>query len=97
MPTTEISVRGSVRHIRPLPSDSSTTREPVSAIAKFAPETPTVADRKARRRWLRAAAASSAGLSVRPAGASGIWRRKISRISARLRWMAGTRMWLGLS
>ena len=50
MPTTEISVRGSVRHIRPLPSDSSTTREPVSAIAKLAPETPTVADRKARRR-----------------------------------------------
>gem|GEM_PF-5892460 len=41
IPTTEISVRGSVRHIRPLPSDSTTTIDPVSAIAKFAPDTPT--------------------------------------------------------
>ena len=31
----------------------------------------------------------------RPAAA--IWSRKISRISARLRWIAGTRMWLGRS
>ena len=87
-----MSVRGSVTHIRPLPSDSTTTSDPVSAIAKLAPEMPTCADRNTCRRCARAAAASAAGSSVRPAGASGISRRKISRISARFRWMAGTRM-----
>ena len=97
MPTTEISVRGSVTHIRPLPSDSTTTSDPVSAIAKFAPDTPTWADRNACRKWARAAAASATGSSVSPAGAPGIWLRKISLISARFRWMAGTRMWLGRS
>ena len=74
MPTTEISVRGSVTHIRPLPSDSTTTSEPVSAIAKFAPDTPTWADRNAWRRCARAAAARAGGSSVSPAGAPGIWR-----------------------
>ena len=68
MPTTEISVRGSVTHIRPLPSDSTTTSDPVSAIAKFAPDTPTWADRNACRKWARAAAASATGSSVSPAG-----------------------------
>ena len=97
IPTTEMSVRGSVTHIRPLPSDSTTTSDPVSAIAKFAPDTPTEADRNAWRRCVRAAAASAAGSSVSPAGASGIWVRKISLISARFLWMAGTRMWLGRS
>ena len=37
MPTTETSTSGRVRHIRPLPSDSTTTSVPVSATAKFAP------------------------------------------------------------
>ena len=32
MPTSVISIRGSVRHIRPLPSDSTTQTPPVSAI-----------------------------------------------------------------
>jgi hypothetical protein len=45
--TTEISVRGSVTHIRPLPSDSTTTSDPVSAMAKLAPEMPTCADKNA--------------------------------------------------
>ena len=39
MPTTETSTSGRVRHIRPLPSDSTTTSVPVSATAKLAPET----------------------------------------------------------
>ena len=40
-PTTLTSASGRVRHIRPLPSDSTTTSVPVSATAKFAPETAT--------------------------------------------------------
>src|SRR5690625_6261305 len=44
IPTTEIRVLGRVRHIRPLPSDSTTTMVPVSATAKFAPETATASD-----------------------------------------------------
>ncbi len=101
MPTTEISTSGSVRHIRPLPSDSTTTSVPVSATAKLAPETATLARRNFSRRCSRAAPASSAGLSVRSSGAglpaAAMWSRKICRISARLRWIAGTRMWLGRS
>ena len=101
MPTTLIRVSGRVRHMRPLPSDSTTTRVPVSAIAKFAPEMATLARRNFSRRCTRAASASSRGLEVSPVGGGvptwPISRRKISRISARLRWMAGTRIWLGLS
>ena len=101
MPTTEMSVSGRVRHIRPLPSDSTTTRVPVSATAKFAPETATLARRNFSRRCRRAASASRAGSSVRSAGAGRptrpISRVKMSRISLRLRWIAGTRMWLGRS
>ena len=58
-----------------------------------------MARRNFSRRCSRAAAASAAGSSVRSSGAgrptSAIRRRKISRISARLRWIAGTRMWRG--
>ena len=101
MPTTETSTSGRVRHIRPLPSDSTTTSVPVSATAKLAPETATLARRNFSRRCSRAAPASSAGSSVRSSGAglpaAAIRSRKISRISARLRWIAGTRMWLGRS
>lgn len=101
MPTTEIRVSGRVRHIRPLPSDSRTTIVPVSATMKLAPDTATLARRNFSRRCRRAASASSRGSSPRDAGAgrpqSPISARKMSRISARLRWMAGTRMWEGRS
>ena len=50
MPITVISVRGRVRHIRPLPSDSTTASVPVSATAKLAPLIATRAARKVRRR-----------------------------------------------
>ena len=74
---------------------------PVSATAKFAPDTATRARRNFSRRWSRAASASSAGTSDRPAGAGRptlpISSMKMSRISARLRWMAGTRMCDGRS
>ena len=45
MPITVTSTSGRVVHIRPLPSDSNTHTVPVSATAKFAPETPTRASR----------------------------------------------------
>src|SRR5829696_251960 len=92
-----IRVSGRVRHIRPLPSDSTTDSVPVSATPKLAPLMPTLADRNLRRRCCRAAPASAAGSSVSPASTSPISARKISRISARLRWIAGTRMCDGLS
>ena len=41
MPMTVIRVCGRVRHIRPLPSDSTTDSVPVSAMAKLAPLMPT--------------------------------------------------------
>ena len=101
IPITVISVSGSVRHIRPLPSDSTTITVPVSATAKFAPEIATFARRNFSRRWSRAASASARGSSVRSAGAGrparAISRSKISRISRRLRWIAGTRMCDGRS
>ena len=101
MPITVISVSGRVRHIRPLPSDSTTITVPVSATAKLAPETATRARRNFSRRWRRAASARSAGSSVSPSGAGRparpISRTKISRISVRLRWIAGTRKWDGRS
>ncbi len=97
IPTTLISVSGSVRHMRPLPSDSATSSPPVSAIAKLAPLTATGVFRNSRLRCRRAASARSCGSSVRSFGASGMCSRKIWRISARLRWSAGTTMWLGRS
>ncbi len=50
MPITEIRMRGSVRHIRPLPSDSTTPTVPVSATPKFAPLIATWAARNFSRR-----------------------------------------------
>ena len=38
MPMRDINTRGRVRHMRPLPSDSTTQTLPVSAMAKLAPE-----------------------------------------------------------
>ena len=69
MPRTVTSTFGNVRHIRPLPSDSSTTTVPVSATAKLPPDTATVARRNFSRRCSRAASASSAGVSPIPSGA----------------------------
>ena len=99
MPMTVISVSGRVRHIRPLPSDSTTASVPVSATPKLAPEIATLARRNFSRRCSRAASASSRGIvgqavGRRPADLA-ISARKMSRISVRLRWMAGTRMWRG--
>ena len=90
MPITVISTSGSVRHMRPLPSDSKTAIVPVSATAKFAPLTATRASRNFRRRCRRATSASAAGSSLSSVTPSS--RMKISRISARFRWIAGTRM-----
>ena len=101
MPITVIRTSGRVRHIRPLPSDSRTTTVPVSATAKLAPEIATRARRNFSRRWRRAASASSRGSSVRPAGAGRparpISSTKMSRISVRFLWIAGTRMCDGRS
>ena len=101
MPSTVMRTSGRVRHIRPFPSDSTTITVPVSATAKFAPETATRARRNFSRRWSRAASASARGSSLRSVGAgrpaTPISRRKMSRISDRLRWMAGTRMCDGRS
>ena len=50
MPRMLTSTGGSVVHMRPLPSDSTTQIVPVSATPKFAPLTPTRASRKRSRR-----------------------------------------------
>jgi hypothetical protein len=49
-PSTVTSTGGSVVHMRPLPSDSTTQIVPVSATPKFAPLTPTFASRNRSRR-----------------------------------------------
>ena len=69
MPMTVTSTSGSVVHIRPLPSDSTTHTVPVSATPKFAPLTPMRASRNLRRRCSRATAVSSAGLVGQVGGA----------------------------
>ena len=50
MPISVISTSGSVVHMRPLPSDSTTPTEPVSAIPKFAPLIATGTERNFSRR-----------------------------------------------
>src|SRR3954465_5207480 len=55
MPITVISTSGSVVHMRPLPSDSTTPTVPVSATAKFAPLIPTRTARNFSRRCRRPA------------------------------------------
>ncbi|SKF62590.1 Uncharacterised protein [Mycobacteroides abscessus subsp. abscessus] len=69
IPTTDTSVSGNVRHIRPLPSDSTITRVPVSATMKLPPETAILVRRNFSRRCVRAALVNSMGSSVRPSGA----------------------------
>ena len=55
IPASVISIRGSVRHIRALPSDSTTQTPPVSATRKLAPLKPTGTRRNFSRRNCRAA------------------------------------------
>ena len=50
IPASVISTRGSVRHIRALPSDSTTQTDPVSATRKFAPLNPMGTRRNFSRR-----------------------------------------------
>ena len=57
IPITVTSTCGSVVHMRPLPSDSTTATVPVSATPKFAPDTATGTDRNFARRCRRAASA----------------------------------------
>ena len=97
MPIRVMSVSGRVRHMRPLPSDSKIETVPVSATPMLVPETATLACRNFLRRWERAAAVSSVGSSERSRGASSMRSRKMPRTSERLRWIAGTTMWLGMS
>ena len=68
IPTTVMSVSGSVVQKRPLPSDSTMQTVPVSATAKLAPLIPTRARRNRSRRWRRAASASSRARRRDPAG-----------------------------
>ena len=97
MPMTVIRVSGRVRHIRPLPSDSTTHSVPVSATAKLAPLIPTLRGQELAPQ-VQPGRLGQRGRVVGQAGStSAISRRKISRISARLRWMAGTRMCDGQS
>ena len=91
IPISVIRTFGSVVHMRPLPSDSTTPTDPVSAIAKFAPETATGTVRNFSRRCVRAASAIAAGSSPSSWPAA-IVRSNRAAISARLRWIAGTRM-----
>ena len=92
IPIRVTSTRGIVVHMRPLPSDSTTPTVPVSAIAKFAPLIAIGTERNLARRWRRAASAIRAGSS--PSFSPwAIVRSNSAAISARLRWMAGTRMW----
>ena len=97
MPIRVISVSGIVTHMRPLPSDSTMLTTPFSATPKLAPEMATFAFMNCSRRNFRDASASSGGSASRESSVSGILSTKMSRISARLRWMAGTRMCDGLS
>ena len=55
MPTTEIKTSGRVRHMRPLPSDSTMHMPPESAIRKLPPEMATLMRRYFSRRYSRAA------------------------------------------
>ena len=91
IPISVIRTFGSVVHMRPLPSDSTTPTDPVSAIAKFAPETATGTVRNFSRRCVRAASAIAVGSSPSSWPAA-IVRSNRAAISARLRWIAGTRM-----
>ena len=90
MPTTETSTSGRVRHIRPLPSDSTTTSVPVSATAKFAPETATLA----RRNFSRRCSAGRRGQAARLVGQV-VGRRPADRRPSRAGRSRGSRRGCG--
>ena len=83
-------------HIRPLPSDSTTTIVPVSATAKLAPLTADLGRRKLLPQ-VRPGRLGQRARLVGEVGSTPIARRKRSRISARFLWIAGTRMCDGRS
>ena len=91
IPITVTSTSGSVVHMRPLPSDSTTATVPVSAIPKFAPEIAIGTDRNFSRRCRRAASAIPFASHPR-SWPWAIVRSNRRRISARFLWIAGTRM-----
>ena len=95
MPATVISVSGSVRHMRPLPSLSTMQTPPVSAIRKFAPLTAVFTRRNFSRRKRRAASARSCGV-LAEVGQIHL-ALKISRICWRFLCSAGTTMCEGWS
>ena len=76
IPMMAMCTLGTEVHIRPLPSFSIRQIEPVSATAKFTPETPTPADRKLSRRRACAYAASA------PMSASTGWPPSAAKRSA---------------
>ena len=92
MPTTTMWQRGSDETSRPLPSFSSTTSVPVSAIRKFAPVMPIPASRNVERSCERAQATIVAGSSPISSPAS---CESTSATSWRSMWTIGARMWEG--
>ena len=91
IPSTVTSTGGSVVHMRPLPSDSTTTTVPVSATPKFAPLTPTFAPRGSARAG-RAAPPRRGRAARRRRGRARSCARRGRGSRVRLRWIAGTRM-----
>ena len=77
--------------MRPLPSDSTTPTVPVSAMPKFAPETPTRAREELRAQVAPRRLGERLGIVAERLEPE-LVRSNRSRISARLRWIAGTRM-----
>jgi hypothetical protein len=63
-PMTATCTSGAVVHMRPLPSFSTNSRVPVSAMAKLTPESPTLAAAKRLRSTRLAMAVSSSTSSV---------------------------------
>ena len=96
MPAMTIWARGRVCERSPLPSLVKITEEPVSAIRKLAPVSPTSAPRNCSRSTARASAMISLpSESERSAGLS-VWAlRKASVHCSVATWIAGATIWLG--
>ena len=93
MPIEATCTRGKVVPMSALPSLVTTTKPPVSAMAKFTPVRPAWAERNFWRRCWRAFSVRTVG-SESPAGVPSFsW--KSSPISSFFRWMAGMTMWEG--
>ena len=85
------STGGSVVHMRPLPSDSTTQSVPVSATPKFAPLTPTCASQELLAQ-VDAAPPRRGRRVVRDRCRARSCARRGRGSRVRLRWIAGTRM-----